>query len=314
MHEWIVSAGEAGMRLDVFLTSVRAERTRSSIKNDILKGRISVNGKAAAVHRFLKTGDVVALHEARSATLAVPLSAPVTKVPQPELLDEAPAYLVINKPAGLLVHPDAQEAQPTLIDWLVAHDAAIGRVGEDPLCPGIVHRLDREVSGLMVVAKTPAAYESLQKQFAGRTVTKTYLALVYGALPYDEGDIKFRIAHSSSQARMAARPAHETTGKAAWTHYRVLERMSGATLVELQILSGRTHQIRAHLHALGNSIMGDPLYTLRRKGRSLHAPRVMLQSVGLEFNDPTTGERKIYKLEPDPSFPHLLKQLRTKKA
>jgi 23S rRNA pseudouridine1911/1915/1917 synthase len=212
---------------------------------------------------------------------------------------------VIDKPAGLLVHPDAKTKTGTLIDWLLAHDPTIGKVGEDPVRPGIVHRLDREVSGLMVVAKSQRAYDDLKRQFAERKVEKRYLALVYGRVMKDEGDIKLRIARSTSQARMAARPAHEAEGRAAWTHYRVRERLRGATLLDLEILSGRTHQIRAHLQAIGHPVVGDALYAPKKIPPRPVASRLMLQSVSLAFDDPASGERRSYSIPPDPAFREL---------
>jgi 23S rRNA pseudouridine1911/1915/1917 synthase len=162
----------------------------------------------------------------------------------------------------------------------------------------------------MIVAKTQAAYEELGKQFRGRTTKKTYLALVHSVIEKDEGDIKFRIARSTTAARMAARPSQEEAGKAAWTHYHVLERFRGATLVELDILSGRTHQIRAHMHALGRPVIGDTLYALKKTERNVKAPRLMLQSIRLSFVDPQNNEEKSFSLPPDPAFTKLVEEFR----
>lgn len=225
------------------------------------------------------------------------------------IIDEAADWIVLDKPAGLLVHPDAQHETGTLVDLLLAHDPTIGKVGDDPERPGIVHRLDREVSGLMLVAKTHAAYESLQQQLKQRTMEKTYLLLVHGQPPEESGDIKFRIARSSTQPRMAARPVGESAGRAAWTHYRVLKRFHGAALVEADILSGRTHQIRAHFHALGCPVIGDPLYQIKKTMRNLQAPRLMLQSIRLAFDDPKDGKRKSYTLAPVEAFAEVQKLL-----
>lgn len=219
-----------------------------------------------------------------------------------QVIDESADWIVLDKPAGLLVHPDAQHESGTLVDLLLAHDPKIAKVGEDPERPGIVHRLDREVSGLMLVAKTQAAYEALQEQMKRRTMEKTYLLLVHGQPPEESGDIKFRIARSSTQPRMAARPVGQAAGRAAWTHYRVLKRFHGAALVEADILSGRTHQIRAHFHALGCPVIGDPLYQIKKTMRHLQAPRLMLQSIRLAFDDPKDGTRKSYTLAPVAAF------------
>ena len=135
---------------------------------------------------------------------------------------------------------------------------------------------------------------------------KTYLALIHHTVPNEEGDIKFRIARSSTKARMAARPSQEEEGQAAWTHYRVKQRFTGATLLELEILSGRTHQIRAHLLAMRAPIMGDPLYQLKKTDRNVIPQRLMLQSVGLAFDDPASGVRQSFHLDPDPAFAMLM--------
>lgn len=309
---WSITSESSGDRLDVFLTSQLLDLSRSAIQKAIKNGHVTVNGKAASVHKFLKEGD-----EVRYAPVEEVKANPFeerTGLPMPELSDliieETNDWMVIDKPAGLLVHPDAKTKEGTLVDLLIAHDPAIAKVGEDPERPGIVHRLDREVSGLMVIAKTQAAYDSFKEQFAGRKTEKHYLALVHGELPAEEGDIKFRIARSTSKARMAARPSHEEEGKAAWTHYIVRERFRGATLADIEIFSGRTHQIRAHLHALGCPVIGDELYALKKTERTIQAPRVMLQSIRLSFQDPSTNEGKQFTLEPDPAFEQVQKTLR----
>lgn len=310
---WTITDTSIGDRLDIFLTSHLIHLSRSAIQKAIKQGSVTVNGKKATVHKFLKEGDVI-LYTPLVETVQNPFTEEVDK-PLPRLedfiVDETPDWIVIDKPAGLLVHPDAKTKKGTLIDLLVAHAPQIAKVGEDPERPGIVHRLDREVSGLMVIAKTQAAYDSLKEQFAQRTTEKSYLALVHGNLPSEEGDIKFRIARSSSKARMAARPSHEEEGKAAWTHYRVKERYRGATLAEIEIYSGRTHQIRAHMHAMGCPVIGDTLYALKKTERNITSPRLLLQSVSLIFRDPSTGEDKRFSLAPDPAFARTQAQLRS---
>lgn len=309
---WSVTDASAGARLDVFLTAHLLELSRSAIQKSIKNGHVTVNGKEATVHKFLKEGDEVCY-----APVEIEKQNPFeerTGLPMPKLEDliveETGEWLVIDKPAGLLVHPDAKTKEGTLVDLLIEHDPKIAKIGEDPERPGIVHRLDREVSGLMVIAKTQRAYDSLKQQFSGRVTEKRYLALVHGELPAEEGDIKFRIARSSSKARMAARPSHEEEGKAAWTHYVVRERFRGATLAEIEIYSGRTHQIRAHLHALGCPVIGDELYTLKKTDRNITAPRLLLQSISLAFRDPITNEEKRFTLAPDPAFEVIEQQLR----
>lgn len=318
MPTWTISINDAGSRLDHFLVTQLPDISRSQLQKAIKAEQVTVNGKKPMVHRFLKEGDEVTYHatritqqasnEASSPILDTRFS--ILDTPSPTIIEETADWMVINKPIALLVHADSVHQEPTLVDWLLEHDPAIAKVGEDPVRPGIIHRLDREVSGLMIIAKTQAAYDAFREQFRDRIIKKTYLALVHGVIEKDEGEIKFRIARSATEARMAARPSQEEAGKAAWTHYHVLERFRGATLVELEILSGRTHQIRAHMHALGRPVIGDTLYALKKTDRNVKAPRLMLQSIRLSFLDPKTKEEKSFSLPPDPAFAKLVEEFR----
>ncbi len=304
---------EAGQRLDLFLVERLKGTSRSMLQKAIKSGQITVNKKVAMVHRFLKEHDVIEYDDTPDTQPVVVNPSKPTEmkaVPVPTVIEETADWMVIDKPVGLLVHADSVHQEPTLVDWLIERCPTIVKVGEDPVRPGIIHRLDREVSGLMIIAKTQAAYDAFRIQFRDRVIKKRYLALVHGVIARDEGEIKFRIARSTTSARMAARPTNEEEGRAAWTHYHVLERFHGATLVELDILSGRTHQIRAHLHALGRPIMGDTLYVLKKTDRNVTPPRLMLQSVCLSFQDPTTGEEKTFTLAPDPAFAKLTGEFR----
>jgi len=311
MQHWTIKLENMGERLDIFLTEKLAPLSRSAIQKAIKNGQITINEKKTTVHHLLKTGEKIQFHESKKDSIIVPaIEKKREPIQNPTIIAESDAWLVINKPAGLLVHPDTKTQEGTLVDWLIKHDPKIAKVGENPERPGIVHRLDKEVSGLMVIAKTQAAYESLQEQFAQHKIEKIYLAFVHGEVSKEEGDIKFRIARSSTKARMAARPSGEDEGRAAWTHYAIKERFVGATLVEVQILSGRTHQIRAHFLALGHPIIGDELYKRLKTDRRINAPRLMLQSIGLSFDDPQTHKRHTFSLEPDIAFDKLTKEFR----
>ncbi len=240
-----------------------------------------------------------------------------------KIIAETPDYLVIEKPTGLLVHPTVHHEGPTLVDELVRLYPKIKKVGDDPTRPGIVHRLDREVSGLMVVAKTQPMFEYLKEQFAGRTIHKEYLALVHGKLSKDEGEIDFVIARSRHGGRMAARPSSQE-GRTAKTMYDVVERFPNATLVRVMPETGRTHQIRAHFHALGHPLVGDRLYRtkkqrrkelLKSKGEDVQTlgkftiPRLMLHATKLSFPD---LEEKIQTFESTPpsEFSNFIKTLK----
>lgn len=307
MPSWITEPADKEMRLDVFLTRETPDLTRSAIKKAITYGKITINGKVASVHQFLKTGNIIVWDDT-APTLRRPLIKKETLLPK--IIKETTDWLVVEKPRGLLTHPSSSSKEATLVDWFLDHVPTATKVGEDPSRPGIVHRLDRDVSGLMVIAKTQSAFDFLKKAFAQREVEKKYLAMVHGEISKEEDEIKLRIARSSSKPRMAARPPKDG-GKAAWTHYRVLERFVGATLVDVEILSGRTHQIRAHFHGIGHPIMGDTIYTRKQTDRNLVPPCLLLQSVHLAFNDPATGERETFDLTPDPAFDLVRTQLRS---
>lgn len=313
-QKWTVTEDQVDMRLDHFLTQ-ETGKTRSSLQNAIKQGRVTVSGEKPTVHRFLRLGDEIVFTPEVKPTA---LERAEEKVKNPHLrlptladilVDTQPDYYVINKPAGLMVHPDNRGEGDTLVDVILAAEPGIVKVGEDPSRPGIVHRLDKDVSGLMLIARTQKGFDALKEEFAQRHVKKTYITLVHGALPHDEDDVKFRIARSTSKARMAALPQNDSEGKAAWTHYRVLERFRVATLAQIEILSGRTHQIRAHMHALGCPVVGDMLYTIKKTEFRTTAPRLLLQSTGIEFTDPATGERKTYTIDRDPAFEQTMKDL-----
>ncbi len=308
---WNVEPALDNERLDQALTALDPSLSRAQWQKHIKEGCVTVDGKAVLIpHRRVQVGQVLAFTPGSGET--IPLEASASPITPLRIIAETADWLVIDKSDGLLVHPAAEgSTEPTLIDALLAHDPRIAKVGPEPERPGIIHRLDRDVSGLMVVAKTQAAYDDLQSQFRERKIDKTYLALVHGNVEQDEGDIRFKLARSTTKGRMAARPVEDTEGKVAWTHYAVLERLPGATLLRVNIFSGRTHQIRAHLFALGHPVFGDPLYKRRSSDRRNEAPRLMLQSVELGFHDPASGERQVFKLDPDPAFAHLQAAWRT---
>jgi 23S rRNA pseudouridine1911/1915/1917 synthase len=312
-HIWTITNDDADARLDVFLAGKLPDITRSRIAKLLKSGAGKVNGRQASVHRFLHPDDVVEFGTEGSSSgqaEVAPEDRPTIPPPKLHVIDETPGFIVLDKPAGVLVHPDGKQLTGTLVDALLAHDPKIAKIGEDPERPGIMHRLDKEVSGLMVVAKTQDAFDGLKAQFAEHSVDKVYLALVHGEMEQDEGDIKFRIARSKTKSRMAARPAHEEEGRAAWTHYRTLKRFKKASLLELSIFSGRTHQIRAHLLALNHPVIGDVLYGRKSEDRKIKSPRLMLQCVKLGFKDPTTGEPHEYELPPIKEFAEVEKMLK----
>lgn len=273
--EFLVDPTEAGVRLDRFLTT-KTKKSRSFVQKLIREGRVQINHRAAASHDRVAGGEAV--------SVAWPGIVQRHEELVPRIVAETAGYLVVDKPAGLLAHGTPSRRETSLVDWLRKLVPDIDRVGEAGR-PGIVHRLDRDVSGLMVIAKTPEAFESLQEQFRHRTVAKTYTAVVVGSPADEEGEIRFRLARSRrSRGRMAARP-EGAVGKEALTQYVVERRFRGAALLRVKIVSGRTHQIRAHLFALNLPILGDRLYKAKKATRLPDPGRPFLHATDLSFFD-----------------------------
>lgn len=306
---WQIEPTLDGERLDQVLTSLNAPTSRAQWQKRIKEGSIFVNDKVSLVpHLRLDAGMTLRYEPIIPRERVVSAST----LPKLIIIDETDDWMVLDKQAGVLVHPIDRNTDATLVDALLKVHPEMAKVGAEPQRPGIIHRLDRDVSGLMVVAKTQKAFDDLQQQFRDRKIDKSYLALTHGIVARDDGDIRFKLARSTSQGRMAARPERDKTGRASWTHYTVLERTPGATLLKVNIYSGRTHQIRAHLFALNHPVFGDTLYVKKHTDRGHGAPRLMLQSVHLSFRDPTSGETKTYDLPPVPEFEQLLTVWRTK--
>ncbi|MBI4092521.1 MAG: RluA family pseudouridine synthase [Candidatus Kerfeldbacteria bacterium] len=283
-RELTVEPDAAGERLDKYLVRHLGHLSRNQIQKLIEAGRVAVNGKTVPSHLALRTGDTITIID---STLAERPTAQPRTLPAPTVLFENDSILVINKPAGLTVHPGAGVHGPTLIDWLVKRAPSVTTVGDDPqVRPGIVHRLDRDVSGVMVIAKTPESFENLKQQFKNRTVGKEYLALVHGVPKKRSDTINFRIDRSKRQhGRMAARPAH-AEGREAVTHYVVERRVKNNALLRLTIATGRTHQIRVHLKALGHPIVGDTVYTTKPfRHKPVDLTRPFLHAAQLKFTD-----------------------------
>ena len=301
------SAGAKKTRLDVFLSEQLPDISRSRIQKLIQCGEVLVNEHTPSVHQFLKDGDVVMTlltqsprsgkfpKQERKATFAL------------DIVAHTDDYLIINKPAGLLVHPTASPdtRERTLVDMLLAYDASLGKIGEDPGRPTLVHRLDRDVSGIMIIPRTFAMFEYLKREFKLRRIEKRYTALVYGVMTKDEGEIDFVISRAATGGKMAARPKSQD-GKSALTTYKVRERYRAATLVDVQIHTGRTHQIRAHLLAISHPVVGDILYMPKKKP-AFTAPFLMLHAEHLGFSD-LQNEWKNYSVEPPKEFFDFLKQ------
>jgi 23S rRNA pseudouridine1911/1915/1917 synthase len=279
-----------GGRLDVFLRDRYPVASRGALQRLIEQGHIRVNGQMVKPTHTPHAGELVEVcwPEAK-ATEAQPEEIPL------DILFEDSSLLVVNKPPGLVVHPAAGHEEHTLVNALLHHCrdslSGIGGVAR----PGIVHRLDKETSGCLVVAKNDETHLALAKQFEERTVEKFYDAIVLGALKNEKGEIRASIArHPSHRKRMAVLESGES--RFAHTSYRVLERLVHATHVEAEIHTGRTHQIRVHFQFIGHPVVGDDTYGGKANKRftevtGYEAPRVLLHAHKLSFVHPRTGKK-----------------------
>jgi 23S rRNA pseudouridine1911/1915/1917 synthase len=277
--ELVVSTNEAKLRLDQFLVKRLPEFSRARLQQLIRDGFVRLNNSTSRPRQIVRRGDKVEVIE--------PPLEKIEALPEPiplEILFEDNDLIVINKPAGLVVHPGAGHREHTLVNALLSHCAALSGIGGKER-PGIVHRLDKETSGCLVVAKNDVAHWELSKQFAARTVEKIYLALVAGKLSKTAGVIEEKIGrHPVHRKQMSATTLR---GRAAKTEYRVVRSSDRASLIECRLHSGRTHQIRVHLHHLGHPVLGDKVYA-PRLARGF--PRQMLHAWKLGFRHPRTEE------------------------
>ena len=273
---------DAGKRLDHLVHERLPQHSRSRIQEWIKAGRVLVNGATARAAHAVKAGEAVEVEPAE----APPLRASAEDIPLTVLWEDEDV-VAIDKPAGMVVHAGAGVHSGTLVNALLHRFGALSEVG-GALRPGIVHRLDRFTSGVLLVAKNDRAHQALAAQFAGRQVEKTYLALVHGRVARDEGRIERPIARDPvRRTRMTARLPG---GRAAWSEYRVLRRLAGFTLLEVRIGTGRTHQIRVHLSSIGHPVAGDTLYgaPARAEGRP-PLGRYFLHAHRIRFRRPADG-------------------------
>lgn len=302
MNEYVISLEEAGERLDKWLVGKYSDRSRSALQRSILAGQVVVNGKTVSTHLALKPGDVVQVDLAEAQPKQTLIS-PNPKVPF-EVLVETPEYVVINKPAGVVMHQsDNHRASDTLANGLLARYPELSGIGEEQIRPGIAHRLDQDVSGVVIVARTQAMYDHLKAQFQERSMVKEYIALVHGVMSQPGGVIDFPIARSVTQpTKMAARPKGETFGtREALTEYTVIQQFQPVALLRVRIHTGRTHQIRVHLNAIGHPIVGDQVYKPADFTSSLQPGRVMLHAELLTFSD-LSGDKQTVKAPIPPEF------------
>ena len=300
-------------RLDIFLRTKFPAVSRGAMQRLIEQGHIRVNGKTVKPTHSPHAGEKIEIHFPEPK----PAEAQPEEIPL-DILFEDKSLLVVNKPAGLVVHPAAGHEEHTLVNALLHHCkgslSGIGGVAR----PGIVHRLDKETSGCLVVAKNDETHVALAEQFAQREVKKIYHALVCGEPGRPTGEIHAAIArHPTHRKRMAVRD--DSNGRAAHTSYKILERLHATTLMEAQIHTGRTHQIRVHFQFIGHPLVGDDIYGARQNIRvkeltNYAAPRVMLHARHLTFIHPRTKKLMDFEAPLPADFATALQRLRVKNS
>jgi 23S rRNA pseudouridine1911/1915/1917 synthase len=310
-HELVAERDSGGQRLDAWLARRLPSLSRSRVQALIDEGHVRLEGATARPSTRVRPGQVVRVH----------VPAPVPAQPQPEdipiaVVHEDAHLVVVNKPAGLVVHPGAGTARGTLVNALLRHVRDLSGVG-GVLRPGIVHRLDRGTSGLLVVAKDDETHRSLVRQFAGRTVEKEYAALVLGTPARPAGEIDAPIGRDPvHRQKMSVRAPR---GREARTSWRVEERFDGAALLRVRIHTGRTHQIRVHLASIGHPVAGDPTYGGTRTPSSrrlaarealLSLERPALHAARLSFAHPASGERLAFEAPLPRDLEAVLERLR----
>lgn len=293
---------KSGMRLDAWLAEEQPEHSRARWQSLIDNGDVTINGESAKRNRKLQAGDRV------EWTIPEPVSTDTLPEDIPlNILYEDSYMIVINKPAGLVVHPAAGNEDGTLVNALLYHCKDLAGIGGEKR-PGIVHRLDKDTSGVMVIAKTETALNELARQFKSRETEKEYQAIVRGVPAPPHGRIETTIGrHPIHRKKMAV---NVRSGRHAVSNYDVIEAFEQAALLRVRIETGRTHQIRVHMAHLKHPIVGDKLYGRSQPG-PVQADRQMLHAAKLSLGHPDTGERLTFQAPLPPDMDALLTQLRS---
>jgi 23S rRNA pseudouridine1911/1915/1917 synthase len=299
--EWIVEAEQSGERLDKFVTDSMDDTavSRTQVQEWIKAGAVEVDGKAAKANYKVTESNRVVLHIPEPEDAAIePEAIPL------EVIYEDSDLIVINKPRGMVVHPAPGHTSGTLVNALMHHCKDLSGIN-GMIRPGIVHRIDKDTTGLLMAAKNDLAHISLAEQLKEHTVTRKYIALVHGNLPHDQGTIDAPIGRDLKDRKLFT--VTERNSRHAVTHFVVLERLGDYSIVELQLETGRTHQIRVHMKYIGHPLAGDPVYgrnkTVALKGQALHA-------AVLGFTHPRSGERLQFEVPLPADFEHVLNSLR----
>jgi 23S rRNA pseudouridine1911/1915/1917 synthase len=310
---FIVGENQAGLRLDVFLAQADPSFSRSQIKSAIEEGDVQVNQKEPKASLHLKAGDIVCLRiEPAIDAVAIPQDIPL------DIVYEDASIIVINKPPGMVVHPAPGNPDNTLVNALLFHCTDLSGIG-GVIRPGIVHRLDKETSGLIVAAKSDEVHRSLSAQFEKHDIHKKYIALVWGDVKGQSGEIVLPVGrHPSDRKKMSTKSRR---GKDALTLWRIRERFGRATLLDIEIKTGRTHQIRVHLTERGYPVIGDAVYgtaprfqTLKNAALTAYLKtfsRHALHAAQLSFLHPSSGERIVFSAPMPPDMEALCALFRT---
>lgn len=302
MRCWVVESGDAGERLDKFVTESTQEDaiSRSQIQQWIKNGDVTVDGSAAKPNYKLSAGETV--------TLRIPDPVELNIEPEPIPLDvvyEDADVIVVNKPRGMVVHPAPGHYSGTLVNALLHHCRDLSGIN-GVLRPGIVHRIDKDTSGLLMAAKNDKAHLSLAAQLKAHTVTRKYIAVVHGNVAHDRGTIDAPIGRDPSDRQRFT--VTDKNGKEAVTHFIVLDRIQDYTVLELKLETGRTHQIRVHMKYIGHPLVGDPMYG-RSKGNPIEGQALHAGVLG--FAHPADGRYLEFAAELPEDMKHLLDVLRT---
>ena len=293
---------DKAMRLDEFVKQ-NAQMTRSRAQKLIEDGHVLVDGvQPTKAGQTLKIG--------QSVQVEIPAPVQMTAVAQDipiEIVYQDEYLAVVNKPCGMVVHPAAGNPDGTMVNALMMKLDGLSGIGGE-IRPGIVHRIDKDTSGLLLVAKNDRSHLILAEQIKEHSVERAYKAILIGRLKQPEGDVDGPIGrHPTDRKKMAIVPG----GKPAHTHYRVLEELRGASLIEARLTTGRTHQIRVHMASLGHPVLGDPVYGPKKSPYPVEGGQ-LLHAYKLGFTHPTTGERMLFEAEPEPRFNQWLCRLREK--
>ncbi|MGZ9585088.1 RluA family pseudouridine synthase [Paenibacillus marinisediminis] len=278
---WTVTAEYAKERIDKYITeSIEENVSRSQVQLWIKNGHVLINGQQVKANAKCMEGDVVTLHmpEPESVDIAA------EDIPLDVYYEDADV-IVINKPRGMVVHPAPGHTSGTVVNALMHHCKDLSGINGE-LRPGIVHRIDKDTSGLLMAAKNDRAHVSLAEQLKAHTVIRKYVALVHGNVPHDQGTVDAPIGRDEHDRKMYT--VTERNAKHAVTHFKVLERFGDSTLVELKLETGRTHQIRVHMKFIGHPLVGDPMYSRGTRGLTMDGQALHAETLG--FVHPTTGE------------------------